>query len=593
MSQLKSDNFGLSERYFHEARRLPEGERGAYLAEVCGGSDDLRHEVEALLAMAGSLPSVEDVGSSPLEGAVDAGIGLLLCEESMVGREVGDYRIVELIGRGGIGEVYLAEDQSLNRRVAIKFLRSAFTCNEARVEQLRREAQAASSLNHPNIVTIHQIGNFEGRAYIVMERIDGQTLRQRMEAGRLSFAESIAIAEQVVAAIRVAHRNGIVHCDLKPENLMITPDGLVKVLDFGLAKLVSESALGVMVPGIPDLRASGLMGTPEYMSPEQVTRQRLDGRTDIFSLGVILYEMVAGHRPFSGESSDEVMRNIARFDPPPLTALADGCPEALQRVIGRCLAKRTEDRYQTAGALLDDLRMVEQSVNGGRGRLVMAMRALVMLLIFAMPAGIGLALDSVLSDYSFRDNTVRVLPTPRRSGMGVLTADGKRMVYVAYEQDNFTLWVQDLESSLTKRLLGPSLNGYLWPAISPDDRYIYLVRVRDLTPPKILDSHRRPLTRNNISANRYPTVSPDGRYVVSSSSLGGTVNLYRINIDGTNQCQLTSGNLDQEPLDGRPATRITHFRDDLIREFEWSPDGQRLLCVRSNDRRDMVIINRK
>ena len=284
-----------------------------------------------------------------------------------IGRDFDHYRLLSLLGKGGMGEVYLGEDMLLKRKVALKLLPAVFTNDTGRVRRFAQEARAASALNHPNIITIHEIGEAptENGAthYIVTEYVEGETLRQRLARaplGRIEASEAIDIASQIAAALSAAHEAGIMHRDIKPENVMVRRDGLVKVLDFGLAKLTEPA------PPVIDTQASTLarnsteagmvMGTPRYMSPEQARGEKVDARTDIFSLGVMLYEMVAGRAPFAGGTSNDVIAAILRDAPSPLAGCAPNAPPELERILSRALRKDRDERYQTVKELLRDLK---------------------------------------------------------------------------------------------------------------------------------------------------------------------------------------------------------------------------------------------
>jgi serine/threonine protein kinase len=263
------------------------------------------------------------------------------------GATVGPYEVLSLIGAGGMGEVYLARELSLGRRVAVKVLPPEFTHDPHRIARFEQEARSASALSHPNICTIFALGDMpDGRRFIAMEYIDGQTLRHRLTAERLSLREALDISSQIAAGVSAAHALGIVHRDLKPENIIIRPDGLVKVVDFGLAKLALSSQLAS--GGTTRLGAKtdpgSAVGTIAYMSPEQVRAQEVDARTDIWSLGVLLYEMVAGRTPFDGKSSSDVLAAILERDPPPLARFDPDAPGELQRILSKALRKDREQR---------------------------------------------------------------------------------------------------------------------------------------------------------------------------------------------------------------------------------------------------------
>jgi eukaryotic-like serine/threonine-protein kinase len=280
--------------------------------------------------------------------------------------KVSHYRIVEKLGAGGMGEVYLAEDMKLGRKVAIKILSEEYTTNRDRLHRFEQEACAASALNHPNILTIHEVGNDEGRHYIATEYIDGLTLRRKIGGAQLEASEILDIAIQVASALEEAHAAGIIHRDIKPDNIMVRRNGYVKVLDFGLAKLTESSIEREPSDGEASTRvlvqtdAGVVMGTSHYMSPEQARGKPVDARSDIWSLGVVIYEMVAGRTPFEGETSTDVIVAITQKEPPPLLRFAPNVPAELDWIVTKALRKDREERYQTVKELLVDLRRLKQ-----------------------------------------------------------------------------------------------------------------------------------------------------------------------------------------------------------------------------------------
>src|SRR6476646_8304826 len=268
----------------------------------------------------------------------------------MIGQTLSHYRIISKIGEGGMGEVYLAEDMRLVRNVALKLLPARFTKDEERVRRFEQEARSASALNHPNIITIHDIGRADELHFIATEFIDGQTLRQRMMPARMELTAALDVTLQVATALGAAHEAGIIHRDIKPENVMLRRDGIVKVLDFGLAKLTerpppqsidAEASTFVAINTEPGV----IMGTASYMSPEQARGLEVDTRTDIFSLGVLIYELVAGQLPFAGSNPYEIIASIlSDKEAPPLAGCTE-VPAELQRIISKALRKNREQRY--------------------------------------------------------------------------------------------------------------------------------------------------------------------------------------------------------------------------------------------------------
>ncbi|MGI8837780.1 MAG: protein kinase domain-containing protein [Pyrinomonadaceae bacterium] len=270
--------------------------------------------------------------------------------------KLGRYEIRKKIGAGGMGEVYLATDNQLERNIALKVLPAEFCCDAERVRRFKQEARAASALNHPNIITIHEIGEVEDRLFIATEFIEGETLREKIRKNDLSVYESVRIAEQIAAGLSVAHQDHIIHRDIKPENIMIRSDGYAKILDFGLAKLVDKTT--EMLDAEAETRAQVntrpgmVMGSVSYMSPEQARGRKIDGRTDIWSLGVVLYEMLTGKNPFVGETVSDSLAALIHVEPKPLDV---NRPVDLQRIVRKTLQKDTDKRYQTVKDLLIDL----------------------------------------------------------------------------------------------------------------------------------------------------------------------------------------------------------------------------------------------
>jgi serine/threonine protein kinase/lipopolysaccharide biosynthesis regulator YciM len=280
----------------------------------------------------------------------------------MIGQTVSHYKILEKLGEGGMGKVYLAQDTKLKREVALKFLPNELTRDQDAKERFRREAQAAAALNHPNIITIYEINEYEGQIYIAMEYVKGRTLKEKVceggVASPLEILEILDIAAQLLEALAKAHQAGIVHRDIKPQNILIDSEARAKILDFGLAKLKGVSQL---------TKESSTLGTTHYISPEQALAKDVDHRTDIWSLGVVLYEMITGQLPFKGEYEQSVLYSIMNEDPEPLTALRTGAPMELERIVNKSLAKETGDRYQNTGNILTDLISLRKKIESVTG----------------------------------------------------------------------------------------------------------------------------------------------------------------------------------------------------------------------------------
>jgi serine/threonine protein kinase len=321
------------------------------VAELCRNDPELRGRLQALID---DYHALDETLASP--------------SALRVGDRVGSYRIVAQLGSGGMGEVYKAEDMKLRRPAAIKVLHPEAAADRDRLQRFEREARAASALNHPNIVTIYDIDHHRGAPYIAMECVEGRTLGELMPEDQLPLPRALDYAIQIADGLSRAHAQGIVHRDLKPENIMVTPDGLIKILDFGLAKLTEPAAGGVRHPAEehPETQEGHILGTAPYMSPEQAEGRPVDARSDIFSFGSVLYEMVTGRRPFSGDSSLKLLAAIVENEPESAGALQPAIPLELDRIIHRALQKKPERRFQSTADLKVELLEVREELESGR-----------------------------------------------------------------------------------------------------------------------------------------------------------------------------------------------------------------------------------
>src|SRR2546423_8242404 len=346
---------------FQSATELPPKERAAFLNEACHGDKSLRREVESLLA---SYDRAENFIESP---AFEVAPELLTNDRAgaLVGELIGHYRIEALLGVGGMGEVYLARDERLGRKVALKLLPERLMVDETQLSRFKTEARSASALNHPNILTVYEIGAEGNRQFIATEFIEGMTLRASLACGRMNLYAALEIAVQVASALAAAHESGVVHRDIKPENIMLRPDGYAKVLDFGIAKLTEQHpGSDSHEIGTTTLQTQRglLLGTAHYMSPEQARGQTVDGRSDIWGLGVVLYEMVGGVPPFSGATPSDCIAAILKTEPPPLSGVLSDVPVKLQSIVQKALRKDREERYQTINEMLTDLRDLKREL---------------------------------------------------------------------------------------------------------------------------------------------------------------------------------------------------------------------------------------
>ncbi len=359
---MKPERLQRSDEILQSALELAPEERTAFLDQACAGDEALRQKVESLLVAAQQMGGFMEERMSRVAGE-------LMVDEQVsatAGQMIGHYKIIGPLDKGGMGEVYLATDTRTGREVALKLLPALSVGDEQRVRRFQQEARSILALNHPNIVTIYEIGQTDSAHYIVTERITGETLRRRLARAPLEIPEALAIAIEVAKALEATHAAGIVHRDIKPENIMLRPDGYVKVLDFGIAKLTEQAAPKVSTEAATMMKvrtAPGVvMGTVHYMSPEQARGQQVDARTDIWSVGAVLYEMVAGRPPFEGEAPNDVMALILQKgkEPLPLARYRPEAPAELQRIATRALQKERDKRYQTIKDLRLDLENLKQ-----------------------------------------------------------------------------------------------------------------------------------------------------------------------------------------------------------------------------------------
>jgi serine/threonine-protein kinase len=348
---------------FDSALRQKPDVRRRFVNDVCGDDKTLFAEVESLLS---SLDNAESFMETP---AVAEVADVIEAEQKRLeaGKRFGHYEIIEQIGVGGMGEVYLARDKKLDRKVAVKILRDNFSQHELNLQRFIREAKSASALNHPNILVIHEIGETDEARYIVSEFVEGKTLREMFAEKPFTLSEVLDISIQIADALCAAHSSNIIHRDIKPENIMVRPDGVVKVLDFGLAKLVEQKNLSMFdleeSPQQQRQTAQGLiLGTVSYMSPEQARGLPVDARTDIFSFGILLYELLTGAQPFTGDTGSHTIVAILEKEPPPVSRFIDSYPPEIERIIKKCLAKQPDERYGAAKGLLDDLKELREEL---------------------------------------------------------------------------------------------------------------------------------------------------------------------------------------------------------------------------------------
>src|SRR5262245_8167145 len=464
------------------------------------------------------------------------------------GTQLGAYEILAALGAGGMGEVWHARDTRLNRDVAIKVLPASFANDGDRLARFKQEALATSALNHPNILTVHDIGDHDGAPFIVAELLEGEELREQLNGGPLPVRTAIDYAQQIASGLAAVHSKGIVHRDLKPGNLFITNDGRVKILDFGLAKLKPPQvdAVDMDAPTQKKITNPGtVLGTVGYMSPEQVRGQETDHRADIFSFGVILYEMLSGKRTFSGDSAIEVMNAILKEDPPELTATNQRVPQGLERLIRRCLEKQPERRFHSAHDLGYALEVLSTSsgawletAGAGKSHLFGQAR-----LAWAVAASLLLVALALAGAYFKRQPTADApvikfsIPPPEKSSFEhiAVSPNGRYLAFTAATGGKYQLWVRPLDSTEARPLAGTE--GARLPFWSPDSRSIgffadFRLKKIDATggPVETLCEVIRPLggawSRDRVilfgNATRLSRISAKGGIVTQATTLDGS-----------------------------------------------------------------------
>ncbi|HEX5884739.1 MAG TPA: protein kinase [Pyrinomonadaceae bacterium] len=594
---------------FHSAQERPPADRPDFLNEVCGDDLLIREEVEALLtADAGN----ENFLTSP---AFEFAAGMLSDEaaEFAAGERVGRYEILCSLGAGGMGQIYLARDAQLGRNIALKLISQEFATDPRRVLRFEQEARAASALNHPNVCVIHEIGiTDQGRHFIAMEYIQGATLRDHLANGPLKPLEALQITVQVGAALASAHAVGIVHRDIKPENIMLRPDGYVKVVDFGLAKL-TEGMQEQRPPGeaqtIVRTEPRTLMGTVKYMSPEQLREVPVDERTDVWSLGVVLYEMLTGSTPFEARSRNDSVASILKSEPVQLT-FPEELPSGYREIVEKALEKDCDERYQTTSKLISDLSSLKREIerNGENSSatvgplksspleftpivgkqharsdstifarvksqailtadsLFSEIRTHKRVALFAGISSVVFFLIILLPNGTTPALTMNPVTNAGTSRSAAISPDGKWVAHAEEFKGKQQLRVTNVATKVSTLAVAPDDVKYVGVTFSPDSNYIYFTRTEG-NGPGIL--YQLALTASNptklkTGVDSPITFSPQGeRFAFVRQNTNAEYLLILSNTDGSNERVLGSRTGGDRLSTYGPA---------------WSPDGSIVVC---------------
>ncbi len=559
-----------------EALDLPPEKREQFVVDACDGNVELREEVLSLIKAQSQTSNFLERSAIKMAAQALAQDPSLTTHASLVGKELGTYKIEKLLGAGGMGEVYLARDTKLDRSVALKILPSQFIADIERVNRFEREARALSALNHPNLITIYEVGDLDGLHFIAMEFVEGRNLREMM-TGPLKLREILSIGAQAAEALAAAHQSGIIHRDIKPDNIMMRADGYVKVLDFGLAKLTEAPKPG----GKPDpahTQAGATMGTLAYMSPEQVTGEAIDHRSDIWSLGVVLFELVTKQKPFRGDTRQETVNAILSTEPNSAAASSPELPSELDLVLEKVLEKDRDLRYQTASDLRADirrvLRTIESSPSTSRQRVVagrplprvsrrwvwpaaaatslICLAVLVGWLLLKRPEGPNWssATHIQLTDKSGTEFFPSIAP------------DGRSFVYASRANGNLDVFSQRVGGKNPTLLTRDSPADDSQPAFSPDGERIAFRSDREPAGIYVMEAtgeNLRPVTPGGF----HPSWSPDGNEIVYSEAGRDAPD-----VRNTNPSRLWIVNVETG------AKRLLTDRDAM--QPTWSPHGARI-----------------
>ena len=570
---MTSDRWRRIEQIYEAALQREPRERSVFLESACRDDQALRRDVERLLA---ANEKAGDFLASPAWEVAPAGLGSQTMtvdrDTSLVGRQVGHYSVLSLLGRGGMGEVYRARDSKLNREVALKVLPDLFALNPDRLARFKREAHVLASLNHPNIAAIYGLEESGDVKALVLELVEGQTLADRITRGRLPLDEALPIARQMADALEAAHERGVIHRDLKPANIKVRADGIVKVLDFGLAKALEPPSSGIDPSQSPTITSSVatregiILGTAAYMAPEQARGKSADRHADLWAFGCVLYEMLTGRRAFPGEGVSETLAAVIRGEPD-WRALTDETPPPIRRLLRRCLAKDTKGRLTDASTARIE---IDEALNGPTDAVAVATTlqrrerflwaSTVALVAAVAVVAIAWALRPAPPPGEMRFEITT--PPTTDPGSLAISPDGRKIVFVATSQGRSMLWLHLLESGTAAPLAGT--DDAVAPFWSPDSRSVGFSTATDNQLKRIEIVNGSLQALGTVAFVTGGTWNREGTILFATRSEAGPI--FRISSEGGEASAVTR-------LEG----------SELIHQFpHFLPDGRHFLYHRPN-----------
>lgn len=580
---MNIDRWKQIDELFDAVLDLPETRREAFLSANCNGDEDLKNEILSLLKAQTGADNFLEKSAIGIAAKNLAAEGTIVFNAYFLNQTIGTYKIEKQIGAGGMGEVYLATDEKLRRQVALKILPAEYISNDDRVKRFQLEARAVSALNHPNIVTIYDVGNFEGINYIATEYVEGKTLRELIGSG-LKLKDILTIIIQVCEALAAAHEGGIVHRDIKPENIMVRPDGYVKILDFGLAKL-AEIDLNSL-KNFTKTAKGVIIGTPAYMSPEQVSDENVDHRSDLWSIGVVLYELLTGVNPFKKENRQTTFQAILSEDPPLASFLNREVSAELDQILVKALEKDTDLSYQTAADLRADLKRIKREVDSSpswsrsgktltqryehkKGRRKFLILPIAALLLIVVGFGIWYLANRVKPPIVkqavewAKARHAQLTDSPWVEGYPSLSPDGKSIIFASDAGNNRDIFRQRVGGKNLANLTPNSKESDTMPAFSPDGKFIAFRSERNPNGIYVMEETGEN-ARRVADGGFHSAWSPDGKKIVVSDKAAAVHTVHTVPNSSLLVIDLVTGNKQKLETGG-----------DAIMP-SWSPNGHRI-----------------